>query len=72
MRCAAVLLFVAFCAASCVAQYSDDYRACNDKANPQAEMNEVYRTLVAKSAGQPEALAKIKAAEGAWLAYRDA
>ena len=87
MKYAAVLLFVALGATPCVAQYSQDYSACNDKANTQAamnacagdeasradnELNEVYRTLVTKSASQPEAVAKIKAAERAWLAYRDA
>ena len=87
MRFAAILMFAVFGAFPCLGQYSSDYSACNDKANTQAEMtacasdeasraeselNEVYRTLLAKSASQPESVAKIKAAEGAWLAYRDA
>jgi uncharacterized protein YecT (DUF1311 family) len=87
MRYAGIVLFAAFSAFPCPAQYSDDYRACNDKANTQAEMNacaseeatradnelsEIYRLLLSKAASQPEAVAKIKAVERAWIAYRDA
>jgi uncharacterized protein YecT (DUF1311 family) len=87
MKCAAIVLFAAFTVYPCLAQYSDDYRACNDKANTQAEMNacaseeaaraagelnEIYALLLSKAASQPEAVAKIKAAERAWIAYRDA
>jgi uncharacterized protein YecT (DUF1311 family) len=36
------------------------------------ELNEIYLLLLAKAASQPEAVAKIKAAERAWIAYRDA
>jgi uncharacterized protein YecT (DUF1311 family) len=87
MKYAAIVLFAAFSAFPCLAQYSDDYRACNDKANTQVEMNacaseearradndsdEIYRLLLSKAASQPEAVAKIKAAERAWVAYRDA
>jgi uncharacterized protein YecT (DUF1311 family) len=36
------------------------------------ELNATYRTLLSKAAAQPEAVAKIKAAERAWVAYRDA
>jgi uncharacterized protein YecT (DUF1311 family) len=71
----------------CFAQDSAEYRTCSDKANTQANMtacagaeatrvdaklNSTYRALLAKVASQPEALAKIKAAERAWVAYRDA
>ena len=70
-----------------LAQDSAQYRACNDKAKTQAEMNacasdeaarndaelnEVYRKLLSQAASQEEAVAKIKAAERAWIAYRDA
>lgn len=69
------------------AQESSQYRACNEKAKTQAEMNtcasgeaaradsllnNVYRELLLQVASQPEATAKIKAAERAWLLYRDA
>ena len=37
-----------------------------------AKLNSTYRALLAKVASQPEAVAKIKAAERAWVAYRDA
>ena len=72
---------------ACFAQDSAEYRACSDKANTQSEMtacasdeaarvdaklNTTYRALLARVASQPEALAKIKAAERAWIAYRDA
>ena len=70
-----------------VAQESAEYRACLDKATTQmamntcasedaarvdARLNEVYRKLLAAAAKQPEALEKIKGAERAWVAYRDA
>src|SRR5712692_9317577 len=70
-----------------LAQNSAQYRACNGKAKVQAEMNacageeatrldaelnEVYRKLLSQAASQEEAVAKIKAAEKAWIAYRDA
>ena len=70
-----------------LAQESAHYRACNEKAKAQAELsacasdeaaridaelNEVYQKLLSRVASQPEATAKIKAAEGAWIAYRDA
>src|SRR5713226_9298495 len=70
-----------------LAQDSAQYRACNDKAKTQtemnacasseaarndAELNEVYRKLLSQATSQQEAVAKIKAAERAWIAYRDA
>jgi uncharacterized protein YecT (DUF1311 family) len=69
------------------AQDSAQYRACNEKAKAQAELNAcasdeaarvdaelnaVYHKLLSEVASQPEATAKIKAAERAWIAYRDA
>jgi uncharacterized protein YecT (DUF1311 family) len=72
---------------ACVAQESAEYRACNDKATTQMAMNtcaseeaarvdgrlnDVYHKLLAQAAKQPEALEKIKGAERAWVAYRDA
>ena len=72
---------------ACLAQDSAEYRACSDKANTQSEMTAcaseeaarvdaklktTYRALLARVTSQPEALAKIKAAERAWIAYRDA
>jgi uncharacterized protein YecT (DUF1311 family) len=72
---------------SSVAQELPEYSSCNDKATSQLEMNtcaseeaarvdarlnEVYHKLLATAAKQPEAVAKIKGAERAWIAYRDA
>lgn len=69
------------------AQDSPRYLACNKKAKTQGEinacaneeaarvdveLNDVYRKLLSKAAGEPEAVAKIKAVERAWIAYRDA
>jgi uncharacterized protein YecT (DUF1311 family) len=79
------MLFVA--SLSAIGQDSALYRACNQKARTQAEMNacanqegaradaernRLYDRLRAAAADQPEASAKIKAAENAWLGYRDA
>jgi uncharacterized protein YecT (DUF1311 family) len=70
-----------------LAQDSPQYLACNKKAKTQGEintcaneeaarvdveLNDVYRKLLSMPAGEPEAVAKIKAAERAWIAYRDA
>ena len=68
-------------------QDSPRYLACNKKAKTQPEMNacaneeatrvdgelnDVYHELLSKAASDPEAVAKIKAAERAWITYRDA
>ena len=70
-----------------VAQESAEYRACLDKATTQmamntcaseeaarveARLNDVYHKLLATAAKQPDAVDKIKGAERAWIAYRDA
>jgi uncharacterized protein YecT (DUF1311 family) len=70
-----------------VAQESAEYRACLDKATTQMGMNtcaseeaarvdgrlnDVYHKLLAAAAKQPDAVDKIKGAERAWIAYRDA
>jgi uncharacterized protein YecT (DUF1311 family) len=70
-----------------IAQNSGPYRACNDKAKTQndmnvcareeaervdAQLNDVYHKLLSQAASEQEAVAKIKAAERAWIAYRDA
>jgi uncharacterized protein YecT (DUF1311 family) len=71
----------------CLAQKSAKYQACSDKAKTQAEMNAcaseelarqdaelnaVYQKLLVKAASDPNAVAKIKTSEKAWVAYRDA
>jgi len=68
-------------------QNSAAYRACNEKAKTQtemntcasdeaarvdAELNQVYGKLLSQAASEQDAIVKIKAAERAWIAYRDA
>jgi uncharacterized protein YecT (DUF1311 family) len=85
MRHLAVALLIA--SIPVLAQDSAQWRACDDKARTQmemnacasdelarvdAELNNVYQKLLSKAASLPEAATKIKAAERAWIAYRDA
>jgi uncharacterized protein YecT (DUF1311 family) len=68
-------------------QDSEQFKACNAKAQTQTDMNAcagaeanridaklnaLYRQLLSKAAGEQNAVAKIKASERAWIAYRDA
>jgi len=84
LRWVAAILFIA--TLSCLAQDSALYR-CNQKAKTQLEMNTcaskeasraetnrtvVYGKLLASASRQPDAIAKIKSSERAWIAYRDA
>jgi uncharacterized protein YecT (DUF1311 family) len=46
--------------------------ASDEAARLDAELNDVYGKLVAKAASQPNAVEKIRTAERAWIAYRDA
>ena len=46
--------------------------ASEEAARVDAELNTVYRNLLSKAASQPEAVAKIKASERAWITFRDA
>ena len=81
----AIFVLMGFSSFACFAQNSAEYRSRSDKANTQAEMtacasaeakrvdaklNCTYRALLAKVASQPEAVAKIKAAERSRVAYR--
>jgi uncharacterized protein YecT (DUF1311 family) len=83
----AIFVLLGFSSFACFAQDSAEYRACSDKANTQVQMtacagteakrvdaklNSTYRALLAKVESQPGAVTKIKAAERAWVAYRDA
>ena len=85
MKYLAVMFLIASFPA--LAQDSAQYRACNENAKTQTainacasdeaarvdtEINNVYRRLLSKAASLPEATRKIKAAERAWIAYRDA
>ncbi|HYX70828.1 MAG TPA: lysozyme inhibitor LprI family protein [Terriglobales bacterium] len=87
MRHLAIALFALLGSIASFAQDSPAYHACTDKAVAQAdlnscagdeatrveaELNRVYATLLSKAAGDQVAVAKIKAAERAWIGYRDA
>jgi uncharacterized protein YecT (DUF1311 family) len=69
------------------AQESSAYKTCSNRAKTQtqmnacaaaelersdAELNTVYRKLLAKAADRNDSGEKIKAAERAWITYRDA
>jgi len=83
MKCLALL----FLTVTGFAQQSKQFQTCGDKAKTQmeinacagdeatrtdAELNAVYRKLLAAAGSDTEAVEKIKAAEKAWLTYRDA
>lgn len=83
MKFLVIVFYVALNSFPCLAQDSEQYRTCNEKAKTQtetnacanekavradAELSNVYRTLLSKAASQPEAVAKIKTAERAWIA----
>jgi uncharacterized protein YecT (DUF1311 family) len=85
LKCLLATLFVV--SLSCIAQDSALYRACNQKAKTQLEMNTcaskeagraestrsaLYGKLLASASGQPDAVTQIKSSEKAWIAYRDA
>ena len=46
--------------------------ASDEAARVDSELNQVYHKLLSQAASQPEAAAKIKAAQRAWIAYHDA
>ncbi len=79
--------FVALVPCLVAAQDSPKFRACNAKAAAQpelnacaadeakrvdAELNRVYRELLSKDTDDAAATEKIKKAQRAWVAYRDA
>jgi uncharacterized protein YecT (DUF1311 family) len=84
-RCCGLLIFLTSCL--CWTQDSAQYLACSKKANTQHEMhvganeeakrvddelNQVYKLLLSKVLSNAPAAAKIKAAQKAWITYRDA
>ena len=87
MKALAILWLVGISACSAFAQYSKTYTACSNNAKTQAEMNgcagaedkrtdkelnDLYAQVLAKAARVPQALDKVKAAERAWIVFRDA
>jgi uncharacterized protein YecT (DUF1311 family) len=86
MKFLPLVFFLALHALPSFAQDSPRYNACIKKANTQSEMNTcasqesaradsdlnlTYRKLLSK-ATTPDAVQKIRDAERAWIAYRDA
>lgn len=87
MRFTAILFLIALGSLPCLAQDSQQFLACNKKAATQIEINAcasaeadrvdnelngVYRKLLAAANDDAQAVTKIKTAERAWVAYRDA
>jgi uncharacterized protein YecT (DUF1311 family) len=87
MKTYSVFLFLLLASILCCAQDSATYRACSKQANTQHEMNacaseegkrvddelnRVYKLLLAKVRGDLAATSKVRAAQRAWVAYRDA
>ncbi len=83
---ARLLVTVLGCSAS-LAQNSEQYTRCINKATTQttmnacaseearradAELNDIFQKLLSAAANQPASVKKIRAAERAWIAYRDA
>lgn len=86
MRYFATALLLVVTSGSVCAQQSPEYHACSDEAKTQvamnacasdeaaradAQLNDVYRALLQKTM-DATAATKIKAAERAWITYRDA
>jgi len=87
VRYVAILFFMALTSTSSFCQVSKEYRACNEKAKTTGEMNAcahdeaarvdakldaVYAKVLSQAESDPAGLARIKAAERDWIAYRDA
>lgn len=80
------IIFLALAPLSASAQNSRQYLDCSHNAQTQAvnacadqelkrvetELNGTYHALMAETAQQAEAAAKIKSAQKAWLVFRDA
>jgi uncharacterized protein YecT (DUF1311 family) len=80
-------LVIVLASCLCWAEESKLYLACNSHAKTQYDMNacandeakrlddelnRIYKLVLSKAADDPVATAKIKAAEKAWMVYRDA
>jgi uncharacterized protein YecT (DUF1311 family) len=87
MKNLAILLLVGISACAAFAQNSKAYAACSNGAKTQTEMNEcasaeasradkelkqVYVEVLTKAASVPDSAVKVKTAEQAWIAFRDA
>ncbi len=45
---------------------------CNEYRKANAELNKMYQQVLSANAGEPQVPEKLKAAQRAWLAFRDA
>lgn len=87
LRALAIAVLLLLTALPLFSQDSAQFKACNAKAQTQmdmnacagdeanrvdAKLNALYKQVLAKAAGEENAVAKIKASERAWIAYRDA
>ncbi|RZA24971.1 MAG: DUF1311 domain-containing protein [Proteobacteria bacterium] len=64
------LSFLVFVCLSSSAYSQSD--ACKDYKEADGKLNEVYQAVVSKYKGESAFLSKLKTAQKAWLAYRDA
>lgn len=87
MRYLLSAIFLFLTASFAFSQNSAQYQACTEKAKAQPELNDcarqeadrvdaklnkLYQQVLAKAGKDANAIAKIKAAERAWIVYRDA
>jgi uncharacterized protein YecT (DUF1311 family) len=70
-RAAAVLLLLA-CSASAQTQGDLDAGAAADLQKADAELNQVYQQVLKEYADDPLVVTKLRAAQRAWIALRDA
>ena len=68
-----VLLLLAFSAAArAQSQVEINGQACADSAAADRELNAVYQAVLRQNAGDKRFTAKFRAAQRAWVAFRDA
>jgi uncharacterized protein YecT (DUF1311 family) len=87
MKYLAILFFVGINACAALAQDSKAFTVCSNGAETQAEvnacasaeagradeeLNHVYAQVLAEAASVTDAIPKVKAAERAWIGFRDA
>lgn len=68
----ALLLFAAVPPAAAQSQMEMNAAACDAAKKADVELNAVYQAVLKKAAGDKVLTAKLKVAQRAWLAFRDA
>jgi uncharacterized protein YecT (DUF1311 family) len=83
----AIVFLAALTSAQCLAQYSEMYGRCFEKALTQhalhvcaneeavrtdTQLNELYQKILAQSKGKSALLVKVRTLERIWITYRDA